>query len=62
MIQVMGVSVESQTAWDSVDLLQGSFGPFGPRVGKRCENEFAGPLGPRGPKSPKQSRKRFGNR
>ena len=26
--------------------LQGSFGPSGPKVGKKSENEFPGPLGP----------------
>ena len=38
--------------------LQGSFGPFGPKVAKRVRNEFPGPLGPGSPKSPKRSRKR----
>ena len=38
--------------------LQGSFGPFGPKVAKRARNEFLGPLGLRGPKSPKRIRKR----
>ena len=45
-------------AWDSLALLQGSFGPFGPKVAKRVRNEFQGLVGPRGPKSPKLSRKR----
>ena len=36
--------------WDSLALLQGSFGRSGPKVGKESENEFPGPLGPRAQK------------
>ena len=32
--------------WDSVDLLHGSLGPFGPKVGKRVRKWVPGPLGP----------------
>ena len=33
--------------WESVDQLQQSFGPFGPKwLEKESENEFPGPLGP----------------
>ena len=35
-------------------LLQGSIGPFGPKVAKRVRNEFAGPLSPSIPKTPKR--------
>ena len=45
--------------WDSLALLQGSFGPFGSKVAKKVRNEFPGPLSPGGPKSWKQSRKRL---
>ena len=38
--------------------LQGSFGPFGPKVANRVRKWVPGPFQPRGPKSPKQSRKR----
>ena len=38
--------------------LQGSFGPFGPKVANRVRKWVPGPSQPRGPKSPKQSRKR----
>ena len=39
-------------------LLQGSFGPFGPKVANRVRKWVPGPSRPRGPKSPKRSRKR----
>ena len=32
-------------AKDSLALLQGSFGPSGPKLEKESENEFPGPLG-----------------
>ena len=39
------VRERERVCWDSMDLLQGLFGPFGPKVGKESENEFPGPLG-----------------
>ena len=39
-------------------LLQGSFGPFGPKVANRVGKWVPGPCQPQGPKSPKRSRKR----
>ena len=45
-------------AWESLALLQGSFGPFGPKVANRVRKWVPGPSRPRGPKSPKRSRKR----
>ena len=45
--------IESHLGWDSLALLQGSFGPFRPKVAKRVRNEFPEPLGPRGPKKSK---------
>ena len=42
-------------SWGSLALIQGSFGPFGPKVAERVRNEFSGPLGTGGPKSLKQS-------
>ena len=44
--------------WESLALLQGSFGPFGPKVANRVRKWVPGPSRPRGPKSPKRSRKR----
>ena len=38
--------------------LQGSFGPFGPKVANRVRKWVPGPFRPRGPKSAKRSRKR----
>ena len=46
---------KGRKCWDSLALLQRSFGPSGPKVGKRVGNEFPGP---RSPKSRKRSRKR----
>ena len=44
---------------ESFCLLQGSFGPFGPKMEKESENEFLGPLAQgAGPKSRKWSRER----
>ena len=43
---------------DSLALLQGSFGPSRPKVGKRVGNEFPGPLGFGAQKVAKQSRQR----
>ena len=47
-----------RTVWESLALLQGSFGPFGPKVANRVRKWVPGPSRPRGPKSPKRSRKR----
>ena len=41
--------------WESVE---GSFGPFGPKVGKRVRKWVPGASQPQGPKSRKRSRKR----
>ena len=48
----------SQKRWDPLALLQGSFGPFGPKVANRVRKWVPGPSRPRGPKSAKRSRKR----
>ena len=45
-------------AWESLALLQGSFGPFGPKVANRVRKWVPRPSRPRGPKSAKRSRKR----
>ena len=47
-----------KTPRDSLALLQGSFGPSGPKVGKRVGKLVPGASRPRGPKSRKRSRKR----
>ena len=44
--------------WESLALLQGSFGPFGPKVANRVRKWVPGPSRPGGPKSAKRSRKR----
>ena len=43
---------------ESLALLQGSFGPFGPKVANRVRKRVPRTSRPRGPKSPKRSRKR----
>ena len=52
-----GVLQERQFNEDSLALLQGSFGPFGTKVGKRVRKWVPGASRPQGPKSRKRSRK-----
>ena len=52
------VSLDGRKRWESLALLQGSFGPFGPKVANRVRKWVPGPSRPRGPKSAKWSRKR----
>ena len=44
--------------WESLALLQGSFGPFGPKVANRVRKWVPGPSRPQGSKSPQRSRER----
>ena len=44
--------------WDSLALLQGSFGPFGPKESEMSSQTGPDPLSRGGPKSPKRSRRR----
>ena len=44
--------------WESLALLQGSFGPFGPKVANRVRKWVPRPSRRWGPKSPQRSRKR----
>ena len=55
---------QQEKCWDSLALLQGSFGPFGPKVATRVRNEFPGPeslgnpnggLARKGPIGPKRA-------
>ena len=55
-------AVSFHMSWESLALLQGSFGPFGPKVANRVRKWVPGPSRPRGPKSPKRSRKKNQNR
>ena len=51
-------TAKTSKGWESLALLQGSFGPFGPKVANRVRKWVPGPSRPWGPKSPKRSRKR----
>ena len=48
---------KQHTYWDSLAILQGSFGPFACKVAKRVRNEFPDPLGSGAPKKHQEPRK-----